>query len=386
MKNLKPIVPKLHNKQERERQVLLGLVDYYIKTGRPVGSNTLKETGFDNLSSATIRNYFARLDEEGYLSQAHSSGGRVPTNKAYRLYATEALNQKNLIVSEKDPFKDLRSTETKEIASFLLQSAENLSATTETAVFLSAPRFDYDYVVDVKIVSIDYSRCLCVIITDFGVIKTEILPIEKKLGAFSTKRLEAYFHWRLTGLDKPENLNAEEEELAKKFYNELMLRYVVGYTNFSDDEIHRTGFSKLLSYPDFHDTETLAKSLALFENVRSMRLMLTESTKHNLLKFWIGEDLAPYTAAIPECAVITVPYHINRQSVGAIGIIGPVRIPYRQLFDQLNNFSEAISEALTRNIYKFKINFRQPQQNLLDLQQANHSLKGPAQFLLDNKE
>lgn len=386
MKSLKPIVPKRQNKQERERQVLIGLVDYYIKTGKPVGSNTLKETGFDNLSSATIRNYFARLDEEGYLNQAHSSGGRVPTNKAYRLYANEALEQKTLIVSGKDLFKDLRATETKEIASFLLQSAENLSATTETAVFLSAPRFDYDYVVDVKIVSIDHSRCLCVIITDFGVIKTEILPIEKKLGAFSTKRLEAYFHWRLTGFDKPENLNSEEEELAKKFYNELMLRYVVGYTNFSDDEIHRTGFSKLLNYPDFHDTETLAKSLALFENVRSMRLMLTESTKHNHLKFWIGEDLSPYTAAIPDCAVIIVPYHINRQSVGAIGLIGPVRIPYRQLFDQLNNFSEAISEALTRNIYKFKINFRQPQQNLLDLHQANNGLKGPAQFLLDNKE
>ncbi len=83
----KSISLKRIGKQDRERKVLLGLVDYYIKTGKPVGSNTLKEVGFEELSSATIRNYFANLEEEGYLSQSHSSGGRIPTNLAYRTYA-----------------------------------------------------------------------------------------------------------------------------------------------------------------------------------------------------------------------------------------------------------------------------------------------------------
>ena len=81
--------PKKSGKTDRERKVLIGLVEHYIQTGKPVGSNVLKDVGFDDLSSATIRNYFAHLEEEGYLAQQHSSGGRIPTDQAFKLYANE---------------------------------------------------------------------------------------------------------------------------------------------------------------------------------------------------------------------------------------------------------------------------------------------------------
>ena len=102
MKTWKPIPIKRMGKQERERKVLLGLVEYYIQTGKPVGSNTLKEAGFEDLSSATIRNYFANLEEEGYLVQSHSSGGRIPTDLSYRTYAEHVINQ--------DPVRSLSLT------------------------------------------------------------------------------------------------------------------------------------------------------------------------------------------------------------------------------------------------------------------------------------
>lgn len=380
MKSLKPIAQKRSGKREREHQILIGLVDHYIKTGKPVGSNTLKEAGFDNVSSATIRNYFAILEEEGYLVQQHTSGGRIPTNRAFRVYAEEYIDKKLQVDNEQ--LKTLRQSETKEIAAYLLNAAEILSNLTNTAVFLSAPRFDHDYVIDLKLVPIDTGRCLCVIITDFGVVQTEILYIDKKLSTFSSKRVEAYFQWRLKGRDKPENLTEEEEKLAQTFYNELMVRYIVGYSNFTDEEIHRTGFSKLLTYPDFQDTAALAKSLSLFESVQSMRLILKECSKLNQLKYWIGEDLAPFSAQIAECSVIAVPYSINQQSVGAVGILGPVRLPYAELFQLLQAFAESISEALTRSIYKYKISFRQPQQESLDILKAEHRLLGHSHFML----
>src|SRR4051812_45989677 len=92
MRSLQPI--KIHRsaKNEREFRVLLGLVHYYLKTGKPVGSHALKEAGFGDLSSATIRNYFSQLEKEGYLIQQHSSGGRIPTDYAYRTYAQEYIN------------------------------------------------------------------------------------------------------------------------------------------------------------------------------------------------------------------------------------------------------------------------------------------------------
>src|SRR5579872_5172493 len=95
MKNstLKSLPAKKLPKTDREQAVLLGLVELYLRTGKPIGSQTLQENGFESLSSATIRNYFSKMEEKGLLKQAHTSGGRIPTEKAYRLYADQHLNE-----------------------------------------------------------------------------------------------------------------------------------------------------------------------------------------------------------------------------------------------------------------------------------------------------
>jgi heat-inducible transcriptional repressor len=382
LKQLKPMPMKKTSKHDRERMVLLGLVEYYIQTGKPVGSNTLKETGFGDLSSATIRNYFAHLEEEGYLLQSHSSGGRIPTNLAYRVYANEYLDDFPKENSKNDPFDRIRKFEGQEIATFLQDSAEELSKLTNCAVFLSAPRFDHDFVVDLKLVPLDTYRCLCVLITDFGVIQTEIMHLPSKLSTFAIKRIENYFHWRLTNLGPPENLEPEEEAIGQSFYNELMLRYIVGYSTFIDEDLYRTGFSRLLTYPDLQDTSQLANGLGLFENAQSMRLLLRETKAVNQLKFWIGDDLSSFIANSAMCSVITIPYYVNSQPVGAVGLLGPTRLPYRSLFNTMRLFTESVSQALTRNIYKFKINFREPEQGVLYLQKEERRVLGQSRLML----
>lgn len=381
MKTSNPLPIKRFGKHDRERKVLLGLVDYYIKTGKPVGSNTLKETEFAELSSATIRNYFSHLEEDGYLTQAHSSGGRIPTNAAFRLYAASFVEQSDKEADTADIFKKIRENESKEITTLLQEGAEILGQHTNCAVFLSAPRFDHDFVSDLKLVTLEGQRCLCIIITDFGVIQTEVMQLPAKLSSFSTKRIESYFTWRLKGGNKPE-LTHEEEALAQTFYNELMVRYIVGYSNFIDEEIYRTCFSRLLRYPEFQEANALAASLALFENAHAMRLLVRECIKLNQIKYWIGEDLSPYTAGSPTCTVVSIPYYINRAPAGAVGILGPTRLPYRQLFSILRHFSENVSEALTRNVYKYKISFRQPQAGQLYLEQEEHHTIGQSRLIL----
>lgn len=377
---MKSVTIKTVGKHDRERRVLLGLIDYYIQTGKPVGSNTLKETGFEDLSSATIRNYFAHLEEQGYLSQSHSSGGRIPTDLAYRLYAHTYYDTPEQDIASH--FDGLKKIDSREIALFLQESAEFLSKTSQCAVFMSAPRFDHDFVIDLKLMPLDSSRCLCVIMTDFGVVQTEILYLTTKLSSFAVKRIESYFRWRLTGLGKPDHLEPEEEAISHSFYNELMLRYIVGYSNFVDEDIYRTGFSRLLTYPDFQDTGHLASGLSLFENIHSMRLLLKECKAVDKLKFWVGNDLAPYLSSQPNCSVMTIPYYINRKVVGGVGLLGPTRLPYRQLFNLLRQFSETISETLTRNLYKFKVSFRQPDQKQTYLKKEEHRLIGQSHLIL----
>jgi len=385
---LQTIKSKKPPKDERERLLLLGLVELYLKTGKPVGSNTLKENGFDNLSSATIRNYCTKLEESGYLKQQHSSGGRIPTSSGYKLYARSHLPPlgESSPLSEKDK-QFLRTHLVKEgrgIAAYLQKAAESLSEISRCAVFLSAPRFDQDFVLDLKLMNIDANRCICVLITDFGLIHTETLYTEKKLSNFSLKRIEAYLHWKITGLDKP-SLNEEEETIAAQFYNEVMLRHIVNYTHFSAEDIYKTGFSRLLHYPDFNDASALANGLSLFESSIYLRALLNECCQTNQLCCWISEDLYAIAPGAVACSVIAVPYRINQTTVGAIALLGPNRIPYRQLFSILEAASAHISDSLTKSIYKFKITFRQPKPPSIHFKQESQCLDQAHCLLLEDK-
>lgn len=381
MKMLKPVLIKRVGKEGRELEVLLGLIDYYIQTGKPVGSNTLKERGFGHLSSATIRNYFAHLEEKGFLVQAHSSGGRIPTDLAFRLYGKTYLDEQ-AASQEEDRFGLLREFDSREVAFFLQEATELLSQITKCAAFSSAPRFDHDFIVDIKLIPLDTLRCLCVLITDFGVIRTEVLRLSVKLSSFAVKRIESYFQSRLKRIPLTESLQPEEEEIAQFFYNELMLRYLVGYSNFMDEDICRTGFSQLLNYPEFQEAGVFANGLSLFENIRSMRLLLKETKALGHLKFWVGDELTSYTGSSQNCSVIVVPYSINQKAVGAMGILGPTRIPYRFLFKTLRLFALEVSESLTKNIYKFKINFRQPESGKVYLAKEEQQLTGRSEMML----
>lgn len=379
--------PKLSLKEKRQRSILMGLIEHYIKTGKPVGSNTLKESGFKNLSSATIRNYFTDLESEGLLHQQHTSGGRFPTEKAFRIYIEEHLDSTELPEDFKEKSSPLTSFESKEIASYLPQAVQALSDATGLATFISTPRFDHDFLTEIKLIPVSIDRAAAIMITDFGVVKMELCSLDKKLTAFSIKRIEEYFHYRLHSINqKPENLSDEEEEIAQKLYNELMVRFVIGHSAFQTEDLVRTGFSKLLSNQDFQDPEQVASSLALFENGHAMRLILRDSFKRDVLRFWIGEDLLPFSTVNPKCSIICIPYHINAQPVGAIGIMGPVRLSYKTVIGALKSASLLISKTLTDAIYKYKITYRQPDPGLpLLLSDKRELAFSGAPILLEDK-
>lgn len=379
---MKSLAQRKPTKDQRERLILFGLVDLYLKSGKPIGSNTLRENGFNALSSATIRNYFAKLEEEGLVKQQHSSGGRIPTAAAYKLYAEAHIDEPRIPSNEeRKTIEQLLKKETREVASYLLQTTERISEITGCAAFLSAPRFDQDFILEIKLLLVDDHRLLCALITDFGIVRTEVLYTDKKLSSFTLKRLESYFNWRLTGIEKPA-LDPEEEAIGVRLYKELMLRHIIAQANFSAEDLFQAGFSKLLAYPDFNDAAALASGLALFENKQMLRKLLSKTSESGRLQSWIGEDLIPYSPEASSCSVLAIPYRINQTTCGALGILGPTRIPYRELFGQLLQISESISDSLTRSVYKFKISFRSPKPSSLEFQKNNPGFLDQSHTLL----
>jgi len=374
-------------KAEREFQVLMGLVELYLDTGKPIGSYTLHEHDFKKLSSATIRNYFAELEKQGFLRQPHSSGGRIPTNDAFRLYANENFAQTQLLPEVEEKLQPLANMQSKNIATYLQHAAETLSQATNLATFLSSVRFDHDFIQNIKLLNIDSQRVLAVIVTNFGQILTEVLAQENKLSSFALKRIEAFIGWKVKGVDKPTFLSREEKKYAQKFYNEIVVRYLVRYSNFSDEDIFRTGFSRLLTYPEFNDPVALSAGLSLFENTSQMRLLLNDSAREGKLRFWIGQDLAPYAVSNQSCSVIAIPYFIGQTIVGSIGILGPCRLAYPAIFGALKYFSEVVSISLTKSLNLHKLSFRQPRTGIPYIQQKERTIVDQtSQKLLEVKE
>lgn len=362
-------------KSEKIESVLRALVEFYLKTGKAVGSETLREASFADISSATIRNYFVELEETGLLKQHHISGGRVPTAQAFRWYA--ALCQDEL--NHEEPYEkatnigQLHTEDMKEVALFLQQVAESVSEASGSASFLSAPRFDQDFVTDIKLISIDQSRALAVLITSFGQIYTEQLLIPHKISTHALKRIEEYCVQRLKGQDKHE-LDKDELELAIRFYQEAMTRYIVSYVNFSKEDMFRTGFSKLLRYPEFQEAESLTASLSLFENQTALRALVRDAVKAEKMKVWIAEDLFYFLSTPANCSVIAAPYGIAGKKVGAIGIIGPVRQPYKHIMAIVKATADDISQFLEKNLYKHKITFRTPAHVGYEIGEASRKL------------
>lgn len=347
-------------KADREQAVLFGLIELYLKTGKPTGSHTIQEQGFEALSSATIRNYFCKLEEAGYLEQPHTSGGRIPTDKALRLYA-EAYQAQGFIEKEQESLlKKVFKKDTKEVATTLHQAADALSEITQCAVFISSPRFDQDFIQDVKLVQLDPSKILVILITDFGLIHTETMYLEHPVDLLFLHTCEEYFLWRINKGEKPLFRNELESKLAQRIYNEIMVRHVVGYANFPNEEVIRTGLSKLLAYPEFNDAATLANSLSLLEDESVMRTLLRDAIKKNRMTYWIGDELCPFVATSSNCSVIAIPYYLNHIVAGSVALLGPTRLPYRNLFGLMQLFSQEISRVLTESLYKYKITFREP--------------------------
>jgi len=347
-------------KNDREQAVLLGLVELYLKIGKPIGSSTLQEHGFESLSTATIRNYFSKMEEMGYLKQQHTSGGRIPTEKAFRLYADTYKSQGHAEEGQEEILAEALKRENREVATLINRSADLFSEMTNCAVFVSTPRFDQDFVQDIRLLELDSSKLLAVVITDFGLVRTEPIYLDHPIGVSFLRSAEEYFLWRMNKGEKPLFRDEAEAKLAQRIYNEVMVRHVVGYANFSHEDILRTGLSKLLAYPEFNDAAALASSLSLLEDETQMRNLLRECCKKNEMIYWIGDDLCPAVPPGSECAVLAIPYRINQTVAGAIALLGPTRIPYRNLIGLSRLFSEYLSRVLTESLYKFKITFRQP--------------------------
>lgn len=356
-KTLKPQASiKRFKKSEREMRVLFGLINLYLKTLKPVGSNNLRENGFEDLSSATIRNYFAGLENSGLLEQPHTSGGRIPTWRAFKLFATESKT-KTLPKPIEMGLKRIGQTKTKKIFELLQKATEELSQWTGGAAFITMPHFEQDSIIDMHLISIDAGRLLGVLVTSFGLVHTHTLLIDHKLSEHAIRRIEGCLKSQLIRTSFPQKLSSNELKIAEHVYQELLTRYLVNQSSFFDSGTYKTGLARLLKHPEFHESKDVAGALELFENPENLTHFAKAALASNAVHSWIGEELSLFTSEPSKCSICTVHYTINHIPVGSIGVLLPLSSDYSSIFTLLDALQKSLTQALETNIYTYKLSY-----------------------------
>ena len=325
---------------ERKFKILKAIVRNYLETGEPVGSRTISKYTDLNLSSATIRNEMADLEELGYIIQPHTSAGRIPSDAGYRLYVDRMLAEKE---KEVDEMKELLLQKEEKIDSLLKQAAKLLAVNTNYAAMISAPSYNQNKLKFIQLSRLDSNQLLAVIVTEGNVIKNHMIPIENFLDDETMLKLNILLNTHLNGLSI-EQINLGIISSVKKMagiHSDIVSDVIdaVAEAIHSDEdlEIYTSGTNNILKYPELADKERAGELLHTFEEKASLNeLALTSlSGEGNGIRVYIGDE-AP-VEGLKDCSVVTATYELEEGVKGTIGIVGPKRMDYDKVVGTVKN-------------------------------------------------
>lgn len=335
---------------ERKLKILQAIIRTYLETGEPVGSRTISKYTDLNLSSATIRNEMSDLEELGYILQPHTSAGRIPSDKGYRLYVDTMLDARE---SEIQDLREELEEKTGRIDDVLQKVARLLAVNTNYATLVSGPRYQSKHVKFIQITEVDEKNLLVVIVLDNNVVKNQIIRIDEPVGQETVVKLNFILNTTLNGLDVLEMNLAVIQKLKEQFDNHTKvidsILEIIGQTLLDEDdlEIYTSGATNILKYPELSDKAKAAQILDAFEEKRIFHnwLGLPEKGKtgesHDI-QVYIGDETN--MDSMKDCSMVTATYRIQEGVYGKIGIVGPKRMDYDKVVGTLNSLMSQLDD------------------------------------------
>ena len=336
---------------ERKTKILQAIIRNYLETGEPVGSRTISKYTDLNLSSATIRNEMADLEEMGYILQPHTSAGRIPSDAGYRFYVDMMMQEKEKEVAE---LKELLIEKEDKLDHLLKQTAKVLAVNTNYATMISAPRINANKLKFIQLSRVNKRQILAVIVTEGNMIKNSILPIDEVLTDETLLKLNILLNTHLNGLSI-EEINLPLISTLKKqagIHSEIVSEVIdaVAEAIKGDEEleIYTSGTNNIFRYPELADHQRASELISTFEEKRELtelvreRLSDDESTG---IQVYIGKESKMQT--MEDCSIVTATYDLGEGMKGTIGIIGPKRMDYDKVIDNIKNVKKQLD-----SIYK----------------------------------
>lgn len=343
----------MSNEMDRRKlEILKAIVTDYIMTGEPVGSRTLEKKYKLGISSATIRNEMADLEELGYLDQLHSSSGRIPSAKGYRMYIDKLMTLESLSAEEAQFIEDKIITMAAfEIDKIMKQTAMMLSELTNLAVVAKKPSFSKAHVRNIQLIQVEVNTILAVIMVDHGAITHKLIRLNHTPEPEVLSNICSLLNLKLKGMNI-EDINLHIVNSLKndlEGYDELFLSILSAvYDSLNeeanDDQYFVDGTSKILNYPEFSDINKMKDFLGLLEQPELLFHDLEHSEGRDEMVITLGDELS-----LPEAkdfTIITTSYRINDENMGTINLIGPRRLDYSKVVSIINNVKKELSKKL----------------------------------------
>ena len=332
---------------ERKVTILKAIIKTYLETGEPVGSRTISKYSDLKLSSATIRNEMSDLEDLGYIVQPHTSAGRIPSDKGYRFYVDQIMQEKEQEVTE---VKELMIQRMDRVELVLKKLAHLLAANTNYATMISGPLYHHNKLKFIQLSQMEAYKLLVVVVVEGNLIKNKVIQLEVEISQEDILNLNILLNSALTGLTITEiNLGVisklKEQAGVHGQVIDLVLNEVAAAIKADDEDlqIYTSGTTNIFKYPELSDGEKASQLLSTLEQKDFLQELIKDvnaSDESGDIQVYIGDETP--VQSMKDCSVVTANYELGEGIRGTIGIIGPKRMDYdkvlgtlRQLMKQL---------------------------------------------------
>lgn len=344
----------LSDLREREEKILDFIVASYVRDGRPVSSNTIASSGCVGGSPATIRNVMVRLEFMGFLSQPHTSAGRVPTDHGIRHYVNSILPTEEITPERETAplFQENMPACRWDFGSLLSQASRVLADSSDNLGFVISPHISRINFQAIRLVKISDERILIIVVTPFNMVLTESIETELRLNQQDLDRTARFINENFRGktlagikailLKEFPRYRAKFENMTDKVMD--IIRASVAYDD-GDNRIYLQGTVSLLEKADRFDWNRLRQLFRSIEEKARLVRLLSDLISLERVKVLIGSEVE--IPDIQDCSLILSHYGYGNQVLGSLGIIGPKRLPYDRMIPLVDRVARRLSHAIT---------------------------------------
>ncbi len=336
----------------RAQHLLKVLVEQYIRDGNPVGSRTLSREPSLGVSPATIRNVMADLEDLGLIVSPHTSAGRVPTVQGYRLFVDTMLTVEPPKAKDVERAREELGMDT-EPARVVERASAILSDYTKLAGLVMLPRSSHVSLRQVEFLPFSGCDVLVILVINDHEVENRIIETARQYGASELQQAGNYLSELFGGRDPYAAREVLVRELSEaREHMDTMMQATVEMAEKTflerpvDDDFVMTGQTNLMDYGELSTVEKLRELFDVFNTKRDILHLLDQSLSAQGMQLFIGEESGYNT--LGECSLVTMPYQVDGQCVGVLGVIGPTRIPYDRVIPIVDMTARLVSNALNQ--------------------------------------